>query len=276
MNRQIGPFILDESKTTMKYGKHFKALLDVPFDNEQRIIRLWLPDDYDGNKRFPVLYFSDGQNLVNGYLTAYGDWGLDKVWKDLYDKYHISFILVGIDCPSYYVKRENELNPPFLPTTAKHINNPLGDLYIDYICDTLKPIIDKTLLTLPDKAHTAICGSSMGGIMAFYAGVRRKDVFSFALCFSPAFLLYTKNKWDELLHQFDLKPENKVKFFFYVGGIGFEHKFIKSTFRTYDYMKSIGFSDDEVALIFDSNMEHNEIPWHKYAGDAIYYWLKDK
>ena len=82
MNNQIGPFVLDKSKTTMKYGHYFKALLDVPFSKEKRYVRVWLPEDYgfdNPKKRYPVIYFSDGQNLVNKKLCAFGCWKLDIV-----------------------------------------------------------------------------------------------------------------------------------------------------------------------------------------------------
>ena len=79
---KIGKFIKDDSETTMEYGYYYKCEMVVPFSNDKRYIRVWLPENYDFNNKdntFRVMYFSDGQNLVNKYLTAFGDWKLDKV-----------------------------------------------------------------------------------------------------------------------------------------------------------------------------------------------------
>ena len=190
----------------MEYGYYYKAEFTVPFSDLPRTVRVWLPGDYvfeDPERRFPVIYFSDGQNLVNRYLTAYGDWGLDKVWKEVFDERGISFIAVGIDCPPSENDRSNELTPPF-PSKVKEIDRPMGDLFVNYIADVLRLLINDCFHTLPDKADTAIGGSSMGGIMAFYGGVTRHDVFGFSLDFSPAFLVYSRKKWLELLDGFQI------------------------------------------------------------------------
>lgn len=278
--KQIGPFAPDVTRrTTMKYGYYYKADLPVPFSDMPRTVRVWLPGDYvfsDPEKRFPVIYFSDGQNLVNRYLTAFGDWGLDKVWKNLNDERGMSFIAVGIDCPPSDKDRSNELNPPFLPTKNRDIDCPKGDLFVNYIADVLRPMINDCFHTLPDRADTAIGGSSMGGIMAFYGGVTRHDVFGLSLDFSPAFLLYTRKKWRELLDSFRISPENRTKFFFYVGGLDFESYFVPLTEETFRYLKKRGFTDSETAFIRDSRMKHHEDAWHRYLGDALYFWLERK
>ncbi len=276
---KIGEFSVDKSKTTMKYGFYYKADFDVPFSQEKRTVRVWLPGDYDFNNseiRFPVIYFSDGQNLVNEYLTAFGDWDLDKVWHKLYKEKGISFIAVGIDSPSDDKKRSNELNPPYLPTIDKNIDDPKGDVFVDYIADTLRPYIDENFNTVTGKKYTGIGGSSMGGIMAFYGGVGRNDVFGFSLDFSPAFLLYKSREWKKILKSMKINKEMNTKFFFYVGGVKFEKLFVSTTVMTYKYLKEIGFEEQQVAFIFDSRMKHHESAWNKYLYDALYFWLDKK
>ena len=114
----------------------------------------------------------------------------------------------------------------------------------------------------------------MGGIMAFYGGATRNDVFGFSLDFSPAFLLYKRNTWQKILDGLDLTPKNGTKFFLYVGGVEFENSFVSSTFATYKYMKNRGFDKESLAFIFDSEQRHHEDAWHKYLADAILFWLK--
>ena len=275
---RVGRFELDTSETTMEYGYYYKAMFEVPFSDDKRTIRVWLPGDYDfsdNTKRFPVIYFSDGQNLVNEKLTAFGEWKLDRVWNKLYKEAHLSFIAVGIDSPKDSDKRENELNPPFIPDRIIGIKEPKGDIFVDFIARELKKEIDETFYTLKDKANTAIAGSSMGGNMSFYGGAICSDVFSFSLVFSPAFFLYKKKTWLELLDSFELDNKKDSKFFFFVGGKGFERRFKKMTFLTYKYLVLKGFDSSHVALIHDNKLIHHESSWNKYLDSALYFWLKE-
>lgn len=276
MHNQIGPFLLDKAKTTMKYGHYYKALLDVPFSKEKRHVRVWLPEDYDFSneqKRFPVIYFSDGQNLVNQKLCAFGCWKLDLVAHDLLINKGLSFIAVGIDSPKDSLVRFNELNPPYSPERVKE-GQPYGDQFVNYIADTLKPLIDQYFFTSKRKEDVAIGGSSMGGIMAFYAGVSRYDTFGFALNFSPAFFLYHKKTWSSLLESFNTSADKQVKHFFYVGGKDFEKRFLNPTKETYHYLKNKGFNEKQTALSIDLKEIHHEDAWHKHLKEALLFWLE--
>ena len=273
---QIGPFILDKAKTTMKYGHYYKALLDVPFSREKRYVRVWLPEDYDfsnDQKRFPAIYFSDGQNLVNQKLCAFGCWKLDLVAHDLLINNGLSFIAVGIDSPKESLVRFNELNPPYPPEKVKE-GHPYGDQFVNYIAETLKPLIDQYFFTSKRKEDVAIGGSSMGGIMAFYAGVTRSDTFGFALDFSPAFFLYNKKTWSSLLDSFNISASDQVKHFFYVGGKDFEKRFLNPTKETYRYLKSKGFKEKQISLLIDLNEIHHEDAWHKHLKEGLLFWLE--
>lgn len=271
IQKTIGPFSLDNSPTTMQYGFYYHALLDVSFAKDKREVRVWLPEDYfeHQNKEYPVIYFADGQNLVNQNLCAFGCWKLDEVAHNN----ALSFIAVGIDSPRDARLRYLELNPPFTPERFKKDEQPYGNKFIDYIADDLVPLINKEFRTKKEKEYTAIAGSSMGGLMAFYAGVTRYDIFGFSLDFSPAFFLYKKSSWDELLKQFNVSPENKVRFYLYVGGVDFEKQFINPTKATYQYLKSLSCSDNDVALLIDAKESHHEEAWHKHLGEAILFWL---
>ena len=105
--------------STMKYGYYYFSSFDLPFSKEnKRTIRVWLPEDYEfdnPNKRYAVIYFSDGQNLVNRYLSAFGEWELDKTVHKLMKEGLTGVIAVGIDCPKEPLERTKELCPPYTP-----------------------------------------------------------------------------------------------------------------------------------------------------------------
>jgi len=61
-----------------------------------------------------------------------------------------------------------------------------GDAYVSFLVRTLKPYIDAHYRTLRDARHTAVIGSSMGGLISLYAALERPDVFGRAGVFSCA------------------------------------------------------------------------------------------
>ncbi|MCB2218865.1 MAG: hypothetical protein KQI35_00615 [Bacteroidetes bacterium] len=169
---------------------------NVPSEYVQaRNVDIWLPPGYylDPEKRYPVLYMHDGQNLFDT-ATAYGgnEWGVDEWIKKLSAEKKIpEVIVVGIWNTQ---QRFREYNPqkPFnnLPDSLQQMlikeygGPPLSDAYLQFIVRELKPIIDSTYQTLPDRQHTAIMGSSMGGLISAYALVEYSEVFSRAGCLS--------------------------------------------------------------------------------------------
>lgn len=281
----IGQFKRYTNKpSAMKFGYYYYASFNLPFSKEnKRTIRVWLPEDYDFNnpdKRYPVIYMSDGQNLVDKYLSAYGEWELDKTVHSLMKKGYPGVIAVGIDCPKEPLERTKELCPPYRPRKEIFKNeggifSPYANKYVDYVANELKPLIDKLFYTIPDKECTAIGGSSMGGIMAFFAYIYRPDVFGFSLSFSPAFFFYKKNDWLKILDKYEINPDKNGKLFLYCGGKDFEHIFLKPTLNTYDYLVKREFSNEQIALMVDTNEIHHEAAWAKYLPDGLTFWLKD-
>ena len=264
--------------STLKYGFYYYAKLSVPFHKKERFIRVWLPEDYDfnnPNKRFPVIYFSDGQNLVDRYLSAYGDWELDKSAHQLLKEGYQSFIAIGIDCPKNPDERANELNPPFKIDIKNGPKNPIGNKYVDYIADILKPMIDELFYTLPDKEHTGVGGSSMGGIMAFYAYIYRPEIFGFSLSFSTPFFFYSKKHLKEIFDKHDINDNKNGKLFLYCGGKEFESIFLEKVEYTYHYLKG-RLSSDHLQMIIDTSQIHHEKAWAYYLRDALRFVLEKK
>ena len=280
----IGPFNLYINKpTTMQYGYYYCAEMVLPFSKEnKRMVRVWLPEDYDfsnPDKRFPTIYMSDGQNLVNRYLAAYGEWELDRTVHQLINEGYRSFIAVGIDCPKEPLERTKELCPPYPP--RKEIFKKWGgefisyaDKYIDYIVEELKPLIDSLFFTSKEKKDTAIGGSSMGGIMSFFAYMYKPETFGFSLSFSPAFFFYKKNDWENIMNKYEMGPNKNGKVFLYVGGKDFESTFTEPTKETHQYLRDKGFSDEQISLLVDTDEIHHEKAWAKYLYNALKFWLK--
>ncbi len=152
---------------------------------KNRPLHIYLPDDYtNGMDRYPVLYMFDGHNLFSDNDATYGKcWGL----KDFLDKWDHKLILVGIECGHEGDERLSEYLPyRALPTTRFAMFFPRGKATMEWIVNEIKPMIDRDYRTLPDREFTGIGGSSMGGLMALYAGAQYNHIFSKAACVSSA------------------------------------------------------------------------------------------
>src|SRR5205085_10525608 len=62
----------------------------------------------------------------------------------------------------------------------------LGDRYVAFLVDTVKPMIDARYRTRADRDHTAVIGSSKGAHISLYAALSHPDVFGFVGALSPS------------------------------------------------------------------------------------------
>ena len=150
-----------------------------------RPLHIWLPEHYEtAGRRYPVMYFFDGHNLFLNEDATYGkSWGL----KEFLENWDRELILVGMECGHQGDERLSEYLPyRAVPNSFFRKFPPMGRETMDWIVNEIKPRIDKEYPTLPDREHTGIGGSSMGGIMSLYAGVHYNRWFSRAACVSSA------------------------------------------------------------------------------------------
>ena len=254
------------------YFKTFYFDTNNVFKN--RLVRVYIPSTYDfsnPNKRFPVLYMLDGKNLFDDYTSFVGEWGIDETIESfIKDKKSDGVIVVGIDAPNNDLDRSMEMTPPGIRHVKGYFTNEDGyaDVLAKFIFNIVKPDIDKTFFTLPDKENTGVGGSSMGGLMSFYLGCLYPSKIKYCLNFSSAFFLFDEK---ELEKKILLKYISKKlpRMYFYVGGVGFEAEFVKPVKWVYEYMLAHGYSSDDIKLLIDESKEHNEKAWREYFGEAF-------
>jgi predicted alpha/beta superfamily hydrolase len=167
--------------------------------DRQRIVRLYLPPSYHkSEKHYPVIYMHDGQNLFDGMTADAEEWGVDESLNQLASKQGIEVIVVGIDSVADF--RMNELSP----WENKRFGEAQGKQYMAFMLEVVKPYVDTNFRTKVDRLHTAIMGSSMGGLISHYAVHAYPDVFSKAGIFSPSYwysqdvFVYTQSKRAQL------------------------------------------------------------------------------
>ena len=149
-----------------------------------RRVWLYLPPGYaTSNRTYPVLYLHDGQNVFDAATSFAGEWGVDETLDSLHAAGDPGVIVVAVDNGGTH--RMDEYQP--WPSTDRRFGGGEGARYVDFIVQTLKPYVDAHYRTRPDRVNTGIGGSSLGGIISFYAALQYPDVFGRALVFSAPF-----------------------------------------------------------------------------------------
>lgn len=269
-----------------------KIIIDnvyLPYIKKDRTIRIYLPPHYDETQEhYPVIYMHDAQNLFDVNTSSYGAiWDVHTHLNTLYEATGKGLIVVGID---NYEGRHNRLDEysPWVNTTLKtddrfaDITEDVGGLgseYVFYLVHKLKPIIDKRYRTLPEKQHTAIIGSSMGGLISLYAGLKYPDIFtkigafSTAVWFAEASLLaYVEKKsvHHDLFWYLDVGTKESSP----DENNWFNELYMSGTKKVHSTLSGLT-NNDHILMTLDEGGIHNERDWSRRFQSAIEYLFKD-
>lgn len=176
----------------------------VPY---QRDLVVYLPPDYEREeRRYPVLYLHDGQNLFDPE-TAYVkgmDWKADETADALIRAGEIEpLIIVGIFNTGVHRIEE------YTPTRDKKLGGGHAELYGQMLVEELKPFIDERYRTLPDAHNTGLGGSSLGGLATLYLGFTDPEIFGKLAVLSPS--VWWDNKAIlKIIRQTQPKPRLKI------------------------------------------------------------------
>jgi len=171
---------------------------------EPRKVYVYVPDSFDADDtlRYPVLYMFDGHNVFFDEDATYGKcWGL----KEYMDQAEKQLMIVAVECNQHPDGGRLSEYTPFAFRYKRCSIVPRAEETLDWYTGVLKPMIDKLYPTLPDREHTFIAGSSMGGLMSLYALLTRNAVFSRAAALSPS-LWVAPQAVGELIRTADIAP----------------------------------------------------------------------
>lgn len=235
---------------------------EMPQLNRTRRIWLYLPPGYETTtKHYPVLYMHDGQNLFDLYTSFAGEWEVDETLNALHAANREVPIVVGIDNGGAH--RIAEYTPWVHPTYGGGD----GELYAQFIVETLKPYIDSNYRTLPQREHTGVMGSSLGGLISHYIGLQYQDVFSKAGVFSPSFW-FSDSCYSFTYETGKIHPMR----YYMMGGTNESGNLVQQMNNMMDTLLAAGFSPEEVFLKTVPGGQHNELLWRTQFGQA-YEWL---
>lgn len=177
---------------------------------EPRSAYVYVPDEWeaDPDLRYPVLYMFDGHNVFFDEDATYGkSWGM----LEFLEESRTPIIVAAVECS--HDPNHGRLNEycPFrsccMPEVGKLRGR--GKTTMDWMVNEFKPYVDANFPTLPDRSHTFIAGSSMGGLMSLYAVMRYNRVFSRAAALSPS-IWFAADQLDQLLRTARIKTDTVI------------------------------------------------------------------
>ena len=253
-----------------------------------RAVDIWLPKNYTATKNYNVLYMHDGQMLFDSTSTwNKQEWKVDEVASQLMQENKVqNFIVVAIwNIPEI---RHKDLFPNKVIQYLKKdqieiLNNELvrekgfsiqqykinSDNYLKFIVQELKPFIDKNYSVHTTANHTAIMGSSMGGLISMYALCEYPNVFGKAACLSTHWIGFREFKNNPIPESFfaymekNLPEAKNHKIYFDYGTETLDADYIKYAYRVDETLTSKGYTYKNYRNIKFENENHSEASWQK-------------
>jgi predicted alpha/beta superfamily hydrolase len=240
-----------------------------PAEGVRRRLLVYLPPSYGGgDRRYPVLYMHDGQNLFDAAGSYSGEWRVDETMEALSAE-GIEAIVVGI--ASAGSGRAVDYS------AHKHSIYGGGgaDAYVAFLVDEVKTLVDRSFRTLPDRAHTGLMGSSMGGSVSLYALLTRPEVFGFAGVMSPAFW------WSEgtFLPFVAATPFVGGRIYMDVGDNenpevpGRREAYLNDAIQMNALLQAKGYTPDDLCFMVEAGASHHESAWARRLPAALRFLL---
>jgi predicted alpha/beta superfamily hydrolase len=227
----------------------------IPQLNEYRRIWIYLPPDYEQNleRRYPVVYAQDGQNLFDAATSFSGEWAIDDNLNALFQQNNENaLIVIGIDNGSDTRTYE------YSPYPHKKFGGGGAKDYANFLVKNLKPYIDANYRTLADQPNTGLLGSSLGGLFTLYGGLKHPDIFGKLFVFSPSF--WFSEKIYQKAKEFKKNHSQRI---YLLAGNKESASLVPDTIKMFDILKSVGFSDSEISLKICDDGEHSEWFWRR-------------
>lgn len=247
----------------MTFRKHEKFTSQVL--KNQRDLVVYLPPGYEKQdaRRFPVLYLHDGQNLFDR-STAFVpgmDWQVGETADHMIGTDAVEpLIIVGI-----YNLGEQRISE-YTPTRVPKLGGGRADRYGKFLIDELKPFIDREYRTHRDSANTGLGGSSLGGLVSLYVGLKFPHVFGRLAALSPSVW------WNQrVMHRFaaTAQVEPRPRIWLDIGTR--EGKQIVSDVEKFrDVLVKKGWQlDHDLHYERVEGAEHNEAAWSQRVGPVL-------
>jgi predicted alpha/beta superfamily hydrolase len=245
------------------------------------------PNYYTSEDRYPVIYMNDGQMLFDSTNTwNHQEWEVDETLQRLTDSSLISHcIIVAIHSISRL--RYAELYPTatrkyLSDATNKKLQSKMNDTtdankYLTFLTKELKLYIDNNYRTMTAPKHTAIAGSSMGGLISWYAVCEYPMVFGKGICISTHWPGGNprEKETSQLFNSFykylnnQLPEPYQAKFYFTHGGKTLDSFYTEYQKKVNTIFKQKKFQKKEFQFNYVDEAAHDEKSWAQQFDDAL-------
>ncbi len=254
-------------------AKIYTELLPYPNKGDRKIW-IYVPE-HNEDEKLPVVYMLDGQNLFDEFPTMFGSWGVTETVKNEQKSGAGGAVIVGIDNGNVW--RDCELTPDCigeiqLRELLCENFTPEGEIFDNFMMNTVIPFVEAHYPVKTDRKNVAVCGSSSGGLMAFYAGVEHIEKFSIIGALSPAFLCYTQNDWRKYLTE-KIKPDMPYLYIYTGGSDELEQMIFESVEMMYELLPETGYPYDMMNEVVLFENKHNESAWREIFKDFLHTFL---
>ena len=234
-----------------------------------RLLRVWLPPDYDGwgETRYPVLYLNDGQNLFDPATAFAGvHWQVGETAARLIAEKKIRpLIIVGIDNTR---NRARE----YIPYISRdpRIVNPKGKCYPEFMQREVMPLIEERYPVSKGPENTGLGGSSLGGLITLYTQLAAPDVFGRLLVESPSLFVGNRqilaesgafHDWPARVYLGMGKQET--------GDPGKDAKIVEDVLKLGAIMRMAGLDEKRLKVRIDEGAGHSEAAWAARFPEAL-------
>ncbi len=243
---------------------------------EPRHVEIWLPPGYedDADRRYPVIYMADGQNLFDPRIANTGtDWGVDEAMvRNVEAGLHDPAIVVGVWNSSL---RAQEYSPWHG-----------APAYAAFLIRELMPRVEAEFRTLTGPEDTFHMGSSMGGLLSWYLVREHPERFSACGCLSTHFPVSEAqfaafmggeggNSIPYVVRDIEggLGVPEGTRYFFDYGteGLDADYAAVHREVREWLLERGLVEGEDFVVRAYPG-ADHNEAAWRARVGDQLA-WL---
>jgi len=240
-----------------------------------RTLRVYTPDAYDAepDRRFPVLYMLDGQNVFAHPESARWDtWCANTTLDRLVAEGRVPpWLIVAVD---HTEARFEEYSPWAEPSRGAEGR---GWLFADFLVHHLKPWVDATYRTRPEPQHTAVMGASLGGLMALALAKAFPDVVGRAGALSPSVMWADRaiwglwsaptGRWLKLY----LDTGSLERYWFYDLWLDY----VTHVTDFHHHLRGLGLGDHELRFVLADGQDHAEPAWRDRLW-GIFEWLLEE
>lgn len=243
--------------------------------NNERELYIYLPPSYElqPDRTYPVLYVNDGQNIFNAAFNGQS-WNLHQVCDQLIAEHRIEELII-VAIANMGMERNSEFahHGPY----ADRLDYPcLGESYENFLVEELKPYIDESYRTKRESYHTALMGSSRGGLITYHIGFRRSDVFGKLAMLSPYFAQFNEEEMNHypIVQQFVKKEP--LQLWIDTGGMEGMTVQVSHVRNMVDHFIDLGYrSGEDLMFCYEPLAEHNEDVWARRVHAPLIYFFGD-